>query len=194
MFVHKQKSQNLWVTCCDSNHVPKPIITYSIMFLMLFRFGYKDHYCSSYMIKHIIFQVSKACFFQVAFWGVSFIFRIYLSCFIVQDKQKEEATSSISRVMDLLETHDVQTLVDTLHKYFEYEQHLKLFMFIEIEHNEQIKQQRLGFIVKCLRKFGVVNATKLEAIKWDQSHVRHIFSNDECLLQSEQLTFPWIHS
>jgi hypothetical protein len=38
--------------------------------------------------------------------------------------------------MDLLETHDVQTLVDTLHKYFEYKQHLKLFMFIEIEHNE----------------------------------------------------------
>jgi hypothetical protein len=38
--------------------------------------------------------------------------------------------------MDLLETCDVQTLIDTLHEYFEYEQRLKWFMLVEIEHKE----------------------------------------------------------
>jgi hypothetical protein len=31
--------------------------------------------------------------------------------------------------MDLLETHNVQILVDAFHEYLEYEQHLKQFMF-----------------------------------------------------------------
>ncbi len=34
----------------------------------------------------------------------------------------------------------------------------------------------------------------LEAIKWDQSIVWHIFSNDECLLQSERPELLWTHS
>jgi hypothetical protein len=40
-------------------------------------------------------------------------------------------------------------------------------MLIETKHKEQVKQQRLGFVVKCLREFDVANAMILEVIKWD---------------------------
>jgi len=46
--------------------------------------------------------------------------------------------TSISHAMDFLEAHDMQTLVDTLHKYLEYEQCLKQFMLAKIEHKEQV--------------------------------------------------------
>jgi hypothetical protein len=55
---------------------------------------------------------------------------------VVHDKQVEAATSSISHAMDLLEARNVQTFVDTFHEYFEYEQHLKWFMFVETKHKE----------------------------------------------------------
>jgi hypothetical protein len=39
----------------------------------------------------------------------------------------------VSHAMDLLESHDMQTFVDTFHEYIEYQQHLKWFIFIEIK-------------------------------------------------------------
>ncbi len=89
--------------------------------------------------------------------------------------------TSISHAMDFLESCDMQTLVDTLHKYFEYEQCLKQFMLAKIEHKEQVKQQRLGFVAKHLKEFDVANATILEAIKCHWSFMWHIFANDKCL-------------
>ncbi len=46
--------------------------------------------------------------------------------------------TSISHAMDLLEARNMQTLVDTLHKYLEYEQCLKQFMLAKIEHKGHI--------------------------------------------------------
>ncbi len=66
--------------------------------------------------------------------------------------------------MDLLETRNVQTLIDALHEYLEYEQRLKRFMLAWTENKEQLKQQRLGFVVKCFKEFGIANVTILEAI------------------------------
>jgi len=86
---------------------------------------------------------------------------------VVQDKQVEVATSSVSHAMDMLEACNVQTLIDTFHEYPKYEQHLKWFMFVETKHKEYVKQQRLGFIAKCLREFDIASVTILEAIKWD---------------------------
>jgi hypothetical protein len=40
---------------------------------------------------------------------------------VVQDKQVDAATLSVSHAMDLLKARDIQTLVDMFHKYLEYE-------------------------------------------------------------------------
>lgn len=102
--------------------------------------------------------------------------------------------TSVSHSMDLLEAHNMQILVDTLHKYLEYEQCLRQFMLAKIEHKEQVKQQRLRFVVKYLKEFEVANAMILEVIKCDWRPMWHIFTNNKCLPRSEHPKLPWIHS
>jgi len=94
--------------------------------------------------------------------------------------------------MDLLEAHDMQTLVDTFHKYLKHGQHLK--QFTETKRKEQVKQQSLVFVVKCLKEFDITNPMILKVIKWDSSHVWHIFTNNECLPWNECPKLSWTHS
>jgi hypothetical protein len=40
----------------------------------------------------------------------------------------------------------------------------------------------------------MVNARKIEAIKWDWNPLWHTFSHDKCLATTERLELPWLHS
>jgi hypothetical protein len=38
---------------------------------------------------------------------------------------------------------------------------------VENKHKDSLRQQRFGFVAKCLKEFDMANAKQIEAIKWD---------------------------
>jgi len=85
----------------------------------------------------------------------------------MQAKHGDDVTTTVSQTMDLLEVDDTQSLANSLHEFLEYQKCLQWFNEAEIEHKDLLRQQLLGFVVKCLKEFDLVNARKIEAIKWD---------------------------
>jgi hypothetical protein len=53
-----------------------------------------------------------------------------------------------------------------------------------------LKQQRLGFVVMCLKEFDMANVKIIDVIKWDWNPLWHIVSNDKCLPTTERLELP----
>jgi hypothetical protein len=91
----------------------------------------------------------------------------------------------MSCAMDLFKVHEVQTLVNALHEYLEYQQCLKQFLLAENKHKEWVKQQRLGFVAKGLWEFNIANTTILEGIKWDWNLTWHIVNDEKRLPPNE---------
>jgi hypothetical protein len=85
----------------------------------------------------------------------------------MQAKHGDEVAPTIFQTMDLLEVGDTRSLANSLHEFLEYQKRLQWFNEVENEHKDLLKQQRLGFVIKCLKEFDMANAKKIEAIKWD---------------------------
>jgi len=66
--------------------------------------------------------------------------------------------------MDLWEVGNTQSLVNSLHEFLEYQKHLQWFNEAENKHKDLLRQQRLGFVAKCIKEFDM--AKKNGAIKW----------------------------
>ncbi len=100
----------------------------------------------------------------------------------MQAKHGDEVAVIISQTMDLLEVGNTQSLANSLHEILEYQKHLQRFNEAENEHKDLLRQQRFGFVAKCLKEFDMANAKKIEVIKWDWNTLWHIISNEKCLL------------
>jgi hypothetical protein len=108
----------------------------------------------------------------------------------MQAKHGDEVVVIVSQKMDLLKVGDTQSLANSLHEFLEYHKFLQWFNEKENNHKDLLKQQRFGFIVKCLKEFDMANAKKIEAIKWDWNPLWHIVSNDKCLLLTKRPELP----
>jgi len=62
--------------------------------------------------------------------------------------------------MDLLEVGNTHSLVNSLHEFLEYQKCLQWFNEVENKHKDLLKQQRLGFVAKCIKEFDMANAKK----------------------------------
>jgi hypothetical protein len=83
-------------------------------------------------------------------------------------KHGDDVTAIVSQTMDLLKANDTQSLANSLHEFLEFQKCLQWFNEAENEHKDLLRQQRLGFVAKCLKEFNLANARKIEAIKWDE--------------------------
>jgi hypothetical protein len=52
----------------------------------------------------------------------------------------------------------------------------------------------LAFVIKQLNEFDIINASKIEDIKWDWNPLWYIITNDETFLTSDRLELPWSHT
>jgi hypothetical protein len=92
--------------------------------------------------------------------------------------------------MDLLEIGNTQSLANSVHEFLEFQKCLEQFNEVENKHKDLLRQQRLGFVVKCLKEFDMANVRKTEVIKWDWKSLWHVVNNEKCLFVIERPKLP----
>jgi hypothetical protein len=108
----------------------------------------------------------------------------------MQAKHGDEVATSISKTMDFPEASHTQSLANSLHEFFEYKKCLQWFNEVENEHKDLLRQQRFDFVVKCFKEFDMVNAKKIEAIKWDWNPLCVLLVMTNVYLQHRGLNSP----
>ncbi len=80
-----------------------------------------------------------------------------------------------------------------IHELLNYQKYLQQFIKVENAHKDNLRQQKLAFVVKQLKEFNISKATKIETIKWDWNPLWHIVTNDECSFTIARHDLPWSH-
>jgi len=81
-------------------------------------------------------------------------------------------------------------LANSLHEFLEYQKRLQRFNEAKNKHMDLLKQQRLGFVIMCLKEFDMANVKIIDVIKWDWNPLWHMVSNDKCLPTTKRLELP----